>query len=93
MTKVDVNPTHPRWPQVLDSAISGLRAVGKGFRAALQALQTARMMQALSQLGDEQLAQIGIERRDIPSYAERLITAVELGENNRPSSRKTRIDA
>ncbi|WP_316651346.1 DUF1127 domain-containing protein [Ovoidimarina sediminis] len=39
-------------------------------------------MQALSLLSDKQLAEIGIERSDIPSYADRLMTSVHEGDED-----------
>lgn len=42
-------------------------------QSALTGLQTARMMSTLSSMDDNQLAQIGISRSDIPHYAERLM--------------------
>lgn len=39
----------------------------------LKTLQKGRMMSALSELSDAQLAEIGISRPEIPRYAERLI--------------------
>lgn len=42
-------------------------------RAALRALQMARMLSTLSNMSDYQLSQIGISRSDIPKYAETLM--------------------
>lgn len=42
-------------------------------RAALRALQMARMLSTLSNMSDYQLAEIGISRSDIPKYAETLM--------------------
>ncbi len=38
------------------------------------------MMQVLSGFGDKQLAEIGIERSDIPNYAQRLMSSGQAGE-------------
>lgn len=50
----------------------GTKAMAKA-RAALRALQMARMLSTLSNMSDYQLAQIGISRSDIPKYAETLM--------------------
>ncbi|SLN74173.1 hypothetical protein ROA7450_04204 [Roseovarius albus] len=50
-----------------------LAKVGAKAKTALKAFQKARMLSALSNLGDYQLAQIGISRSDIPKYAEKLM--------------------
>lgn len=42
-------------------------------QAGLKAFQMARMMSTLSSMNDRQLAQIGISRSDIPTYAEKLM--------------------
>lgn len=39
----------------------------------IAALQMARMLSTLSNMSDSQLAQIGITRRQIPAYANRLM--------------------
>ena len=41
--------------------------------SALRALQMGRMLSTLSNMSDHQLAQIGIQRSDIPKYAETLM--------------------
>ena len=43
-------------------------------KSVLRALQTALMMSVLANMSDQQLAQIGISRSDIPQYAERLVS-------------------
>ncbi|WP_245744625.1 DUF1127 domain-containing protein [Aliiroseovarius sediminilitoris] len=50
----------------------GSKALAKAH-IALKALQMTRMLSTLSKLSDHQLAQIGITRSDIPSYAEKLM--------------------
>ncbi len=47
--------------------------IGAKARAALKALQVARMASTLSNMHDGQLKQIGITRAEIPKYAEKLI--------------------
>ncbi len=42
-------------------------------KAALKALKMARMLSALSNMSDYQLAQIGISRSEISEYAEKLM--------------------
>ncbi len=41
--------------------------------AALKTLRMARMLSVLSKLSDDQLAQIGISRSNIPEYAAKLM--------------------
>jgi uncharacterized protein YjiS (DUF1127 family) len=53
----------------------GSKAMAK-VKSALKALQMARMLSTLSSMSDHQLAQIGIQRSEIPEYAETLM-AVE----------------
>lgn len=48
-------------------------AVGRRLMAALRAVQHARMMQAMGEMTDRDLAKIGIARADIPAYAARLV--------------------
>tara|TARA_R110002124_G_scaffold104370_10_gene254327 strand:- start:10215 stop:10589 length:375 start_codon:yes stop_codon:yes gene_type:complete len=80
MTKARINPPRADGFHVLDAARVGLRAVGRACQTALQVMQTARMMHILSGFGDKQLAEIGIERCDIPSYAERLVSSIQAGD-------------
>ncbi|HUF88223.1 MAG TPA: DUF1127 domain-containing protein [Thermohalobaculum sp.] len=47
--------------------------IGRRLAAALKQVQYGRQMQALSQLSDGQLAEIGLRRSEIPAYAWRLI--------------------
>lgn len=47
--------------------------LGQPVQDALLAAQIGRMFKALGDLTDEQLAEIGITRRDIPAYAEKLV--------------------
>ncbi len=42
-------------------------------KAALKAVQMARMMSTLANMSDNQLAHIGISRADIPNYAKTLL--------------------
>lgn len=53
--------------------VSALATFGEKARVALNVFQVARTMSALSNMTNEQLAQIGIKRSDIPDYAETLI--------------------
>ncbi len=46
-----------------------LERLGAGFRRAVRTMQYARMREALSQLSDAQLAEIGLTRSDISSRA------------------------
>ena len=47
--------------------------LGRRLAAALKQVQYGRQMQALGQLSDRQLAEIGLRRSEIPAYAWRLI--------------------
>jgi uncharacterized protein YjiS (DUF1127 family) len=47
--------------------------LGRWAGGLLRTIQTARMMQALSEMNDHELARIGITRADIPAYAASLI--------------------
>lgn len=62
-------PTHWPIPWVKRRAAR----LGKGLGAAIKRAQVARMQSVLSELTDEQLAGIGVRRRDIPDYAASLI--------------------
>ena len=42
-------------------------------RGVVKTLQTARMMSTLSNMRDDQLAEMGLLRSDIPDYAEKLM--------------------
>jgi uncharacterized protein YjiS (DUF1127 family) len=53
--------------------LSILARIGAKAKSALNALQMARMLSTLSNMSDHQLAQIGIQRSDIPKYAETLM--------------------
>ena len=62
-------------PAVCDDG-TGSRIAGRIRRrlaAALKQVQYGRQMQALGQLSDRQLAEIGLRRSEIPAYAWRLI--------------------
>ena len=50
--------------------VSILERFGTKAKSVLNALQMARMLSTLSNMSDHQLAQIGIQRSDIPKYAE-----------------------
>ncbi len=50
-----------------------LSRVGKKLRSALHTMQYGRLMRAMSQLSNEQLDTIGIQRADIPSVARRIL--------------------
>lgn len=58
-------------------ASGGLGGFGRKLLASvasfLRSVQMARMISTLSGMTDTQLAEIGIARRDIPAYAERLM--------------------
>lgn len=79
MTTIHTNPPRADGVHVFGAARAGLRWVGRACQTVLQIFQTARMMQILCGLGDRQLAEIGIERCDIPNYAERLISSARTG--------------
>ncbi|HDZ81174.1 MAG TPA: DUF1127 domain-containing protein [Roseobacter sp.] len=53
--------------------LSILARIGAKAKSVLNALQMARMLSTLSNMSDHQLAQIGIQRSDIPKYAETLM--------------------
>ena len=55
------------------ASIAFLAWIGAKAKAAVKALQMARMLSTLSNMSDYQLAQIGISRSDIPEYAEKLM--------------------
>lgn len=61
----------------LSKGARGLRTIlariGAKAKSALKALQMARMQSVFSNMNDHQLAQIGIQRSDIPKYAETLM--------------------
>jgi uncharacterized protein YjiS (DUF1127 family) len=53
--------------------LSILARFGAKAKSTLRTLQMARMQSVLSNMSDHQLAQIGIQRSDIPKYAELLM--------------------
>ncbi|WP_254693246.1 DUF1127 domain-containing protein [Sulfitobacter sp. SK011] len=66
------------------TALTSLSKMAHGFvsilvrfmakaHSAMRTLQMARMLSTLSNMSDHQLAQIGIQRSDIPKYAETLM--------------------
>jgi len=55
------------------SFVSILARMGAKAHSALKSLQMARMLSTLANMSDHQLAQIGIQRSDIPKYAETLM--------------------
>lgn len=57
----------------LQALMRGGRAVLGFGHSVLRALQTGRMMSTLTNMSDDQLAQIGITRADIPRYALKLM--------------------
>lgn len=59
---------------IFGTSIALLAWIGTKAKAALKALQMARMLSTLSNMSDYQLAQIGISRSEIPQYAEKLMT-------------------
>ena len=61
------NPVHQRLTQV--AVLTLVKA-----KSALRTLQTAQMMSVLANMSDQQLAQIGISRSEIPQYADRLMS-------------------
>ena len=65
------------WSKTAHGFLSVLARIGNKAMAsatsALRALQMGRMLSTLSNLSDHQLAQIGIQRSDIPKYAETLM--------------------
>lgn len=58
---------------LVDAAAGLAAALGRRLNAALRAVQHARMMQALGEMTDRDLAKIGLARADIPAYAARLV--------------------
>lgn len=78
MTRVNANPPSASGFQVIDAFTVGLQTWGKVFGAILHATQTARMIGVLNQFSDKQLAEIGIERREIGNYVDQLMSAVEV---------------
>lgn len=46
---------------------------GQFAREVLQTMQTARMLQTLTAMRDDQLEEIGITREEIPGYAVKLV--------------------
>lgn len=59
---------------MLAGSLSGFGTkVAASTGSTLKTLQTARMMSALSSMSDNQLSQIGIQRSDIPEYANTLM--------------------
>ena len=59
--------------KIAHSFLSILARIGAKAKSVLNALQMARMLSTLSNMSDHQLAQIGIQRSDIPKYAETLM--------------------
>ncbi len=59
--------------KIAHSLLSILARFRAEAKFALRALQMARMLSTLSNMSDHQLAQIGIQRSDIPKYAETLM--------------------
>tara|TARA_R110002049_G_scaffold23781_6_gene84725 strand:+ start:115434 stop:115697 length:264 start_codon:yes stop_codon:yes gene_type:complete len=51
----------------------GAKAVGRGLSRALYRMQMARMQSVLHAMSDEQLAQAGTTRSDIPQHAAFLV--------------------
>lgn len=80
MTINPQTPTLGRNPITLStSPLNGMKNFWVKFKAgtdnAFRIFQTARMISTLANLTDTQLKQIGIERSDIPQYAEDLIAS------------------
>ena len=50
-----------------------LAKISHRFKSGIRAMQYGRMLQALSQLTDEQLENIGLDRADIPRHARECI--------------------
>ena len=71
---------HPDFKALANPVYQGLRRFAVLTRmktkSALRALQTARMLSVLANMSDQQLAQIGISRSEIPQYADRLMSEV-----------------
>ena len=59
--------------KIAHSVLSILARLRAKAKFVLRALQMARMLSTLSNMSDHQLAQIGIQRSDIPKYAETLM--------------------
>ncbi len=58
---------------IITLSINFLAWIGATANAALKTLQMARILSTLSNMSDDQLAQIGISRSDIPEYAAKLM--------------------
>lgn len=54
-------------------APSFFQSVKDGFASVSAALVRGRMLSALHAMSDRELAQVGITRADIPSYADKLV--------------------
>ena len=59
--------------KIAHSFLSILAWFGAKAKSTLKALQMGRMLSMLSNMSDHQLAQIGIQRSEIPKYAETLM--------------------
>lgn len=59
--------------KIAHSFVSLLAWIGAKAHSALKSLQMARMLSTLANMSDHQLAQIGIQRSDIPKYADKLM--------------------
>lgn len=59
--------------KIAHSFLSILAWFGTKAKSTLKALQMGRMLSTLSNMSDHQLAQIGIQRSEIPKYAETLM--------------------
>jgi len=66
-----------QWPASVNPARHGLRRLtrrcGQALSRAVRRVQYGQMVSVLIRLPDQQLAQIGIRRSDIPAYARKLI--------------------
>jgi uncharacterized protein YjiS (DUF1127 family) len=81
MAEANSNQVRSMETTAIPVLLSLLRAIAVGLRSCVHTLQTARMYQALSQLSDRQLDQIGITRQEIPQYVERLMSHEDAGES------------
>lgn len=61
------------WSKIAHGFLSILARFGAKAKSTLKALQMARMLSVLSNMTDYHLGQLGIQRSDIPKYAETLM--------------------
>ena len=87
MSKVQLHPPHFGGFRAAEFPARALRAFGRGARSFVEAIQTGRMISVLNAMSETQLAELGIERGEIPSYAARLVSGSGTGERTRASGK------